>query len=107
MSNRAERIELALDAAMPLAHLEVIDESHNHSVPDGAQSHFKVVAVSTDFDGTARIARHRKINTLLQSEFDGGMHALAIHAYTLPEWEARFGNAPLSPPCAGGSKADS
>ncbi len=104
--NRAERIEHALTNEFDLAHLEVLDESGNHSVPDGAESHFKVVTVSAAFDGVSRIQRHRLINAALAGEFDGGMHALAIHAYTADEWQARFGEAPLSPPCAGGSKAD-
>lgn len=103
MTNRAQRIEQMLDAGLELMHLEVLDESGNHSVPDGAESHFKVVAVSPAFSEATRINRHRLINQLLQSEFDGGMHALAIHAYTEQEWQARFGEAPMSPPCAGGS----
>ena len=58
------------------------------------------------FAGVSRIERHRLINAALAGEFDTGMHALAIHAYTTEEWQARFGEAPLSPPCAGGSKAE-
>ena len=92
-----------MDAGLSLLHLEVVDESANHSVPVGAESHFKVVAVSDEFDSQPRIQRHRLINALLESEFDAGMHALAIHAYTEPEWRARFGEAPMSPPCAGGA----
>ena len=106
MSERAQRIEQVLDASIELMHLEVLDESHNHSVPDGAQTHFKVVAVSTEFDGASRINRHRQINTLLADEFTAGMHALAIHAYTEAEWRKRFGEAPMSPPCAGGTQHD-
>ena len=104
---RAERIETTLADGIALEHIEVIDESGNHSVPDGAESHFKVVAVSEEFIEKTRIARHRAINGLLQPEFDGGMHALAVHAYTLEEWRARFGEAPLSPPCLGGSAGGS
>jgi hypothetical protein len=33
------------------------------------------------------------------------MHALAIHPYTESEWRKRFGNAPMSPACAGGDGA--
>ncbi len=102
--SRAERIENTLADHFSLEHLEVIDESQNHNVPQGAQSHFKVVLVAGSFAGQSRINRHREINSALQGEFDGGMHALAIHAYTLDEWRSRFGQAPLSPPCLGGSK---
>lgn len=105
--NRAERIELALADAIELAHLEILDESSNHSVPDGAESHFKVVAVADEFAALTRLARHRRVNGLLQSEFDGGMHALAVHTYSHEEWEARFGAAPLSPPCANAGDSES
>ena len=98
--NRAQRIEAVLAENIQLEHLEVLDESGNHSVPTGAESHFKVVLVSHEFDGAKRLDRHRRINALLGDEFAGGMHALAVHAYTAQEWVARFGEAPLSPPCA-------
>jgi BolA protein len=42
------------------------------------------------------------VNETLAEELAGGVHALAIHTYTEPEWRARFGAAPLSPPCLGG-----
>ena len=101
--SRARRIEATLADGVDMAHLEILDESHNHSVPAGSESHFKVVAVAAAFSSATRISRHRTINDLLKSEFEGGMHALAIHAYALDEWRARFGEAPMSPPCAGGS----
>ena len=100
MAGRRERIEQALSDSLELKHLEVLDESGNHAVPDGAESHFKVVAVADTFDGQTRIARHRAVNALLSSEFDAGMHALALHTYTEDEWRRRFGEAPMSPPCA-------
>ena len=105
MESRAQRIEKTLDQDLDILHLEVIDESGNHSVPEGAQTHFKVVIVSPRFEDASRIDRHRHINALLQSEFDEGMHALAIHPYTEAEWRQRFGNAPMSPACAGGDGA--
>ncbi|MEE4283049.1 MAG: BolA family protein [Pseudomonadales bacterium] len=105
METRAQRIEQTLDQELDIQHLEVIDESANHSVPAGAQTHFKVVIVSPGFENASRIDRHRRINALLQSEFDQGMHALAIHPYTESEWRKRFGNAPMSPACAGGDGA--
>ncbi len=100
--NRRERIEAALVQGLTLQHLEVADESHGHNVPAGAESHFKVVAVSEQFAGKRPLQRHRQVNELLADEFAGGMHALAIHVYTADEWQARFNQAPMSPPCAGG-----
>ena len=104
--HRAQRIEQALDAELDLKHIDVQDESANHSVPDGAQSHFKVTAVASEFEGLGRVHRHRLVNELLKAEFDGGMHALALHLYTDTEWDKRFGDVPMSPPCLGGSGAE-
>ena len=104
--NRRDRIEESLVQSFGLQHLEVTDESHGHNVPDGAESHFKIVAVSEEFAGKRLIERHRMINELLASEFAGGMHALAIHVYTADEWQTRFNQAPMSPPCARGSAGD-
>ena len=58
-----------------LQHLEVIDESHGHNVPDGAESHQNRRS-QRGVRGKRLIQRHRMINELLASEFDGGMHAL-------------------------------
>ena len=100
MMNRADRIEAVLGSALPLLHLEVANERHGHHVPAGSETHFKVVLVSTDFAQQSRVARHRRVNALLADEFAAGMHALAIHTYTPAEWQARHGEAPMSPPCA-------
>ena len=100
-----ETIEEKLTTLDPL-HLEVVNESGNHNVARGSESHFKVTLVSERFEGMRLLARHRLINELLEAELKGPVHALAIHAYTKENWEHRFGQAPMSPPCLGGSKAD-
>ena len=96
------RIEEKLARAMPLQHLEVVNESGNHNVPPGSESHFKVVLVSEVFEGQKLIARHRAVNQALQEELAQHIHALAIHTYTAEEWRSRKGAAPMSPPCLGG-----
>ncbi len=105
MMNRQQTLQQALRAALDPMHLEVLDESHMHNVPEGAQSHFKVTVVSERFAGQPLIARHRQVNAALRDEFEAGLHALAIHAMTPAEWFKRGGKAPASPPCLGGSKA--
>jgi BolA protein len=97
-------IERKLSDAFDPRHLEVVNESHMHNVPKGSESHFKVVMVADVFDGEKLIARHRRVNSVLAAELAHGVHALALHTYTLAEWQARFGAAPLSPPCHGGSR---
>ena len=85
-------------------HLEVINESSNHNVPEGSESHFNVVVVSPTFKGKNLLARHRLINATLADELKGIIHALAIHTYTEDEWKEESNGAPMSPPCLGGGK---
>ena len=40
------QIEDQLNTGLDPWHLEVINESPNHNVPDGAESHFKIIIVS-------------------------------------------------------------
>lgn len=89
-----------LETALNPTHLEVINESHNHS-GDATQSHFKLIVVSEAFKNLKLIDRHRKINALFREELQT-IHALAMHTYTPEEW-VKKGNAPASPQCHGGS----
>lgn len=99
------RIEGKLGTSIDLQHLEVVNESGNHNVPPGSESHFRVVLVSREFEGQRLIARHKMVNAVLSEELAGEVHALAIHTYTEDEWRSRNGAAPMSPPCLGGSAA--
>ncbi|MCC2617906.1 BolA/IbaG family iron-sulfur metabolism protein [Aestuariibacter halophilus] len=84
------------------AHLEVINESFMHNVPDGAETHFKVVLVTPKFSGERLINRHRAVNAVLKDELANEIHALALHTYTDEEWHSLYGEAPDSPRCLGG-----
>ena len=83
--------------------LEVINESHMHSVPPNSETHFKVVAVAEAFEGKRLVARHQTLYRLLADELAGEVHALALHLYTPSEWQQKQ-VAPDSPSCMGGSK---
>ncbi len=98
-------IEDKLAEALAPDHLEVINESQNHNVPARVESHFKVVLVASGFEGERLIARHRRVNRILAEELKDRIHALALHTYTEAEWRTRHGDAPMSPPCRGGSNA--
>jgi len=91
-----------LQGALPVDHLEVINESHMHNVPAGSESHFKVLIVSPEFDGKMLIARHRLINGILERELSEHIHALSLHTMTTQEW-LQAGKTPASPRCMGGT----
>ena len=97
----ATAIEEKLTAALSPVHLEVLNESYMHNVPEGSESHFKVTVVSSEFDGKLLVKRHRLVNEILAEELAGSVHALAMHTYTPAQWEAR-GGSPDSPNCKGG-----
>lgn len=90
-----------LESAFTPSLLEVINESHLHNVPPGAEMHFKVVVVSENFAGRSSIARHRLVHQTLREELDNGLHALTITSVTPTEWTERSRFVPESPQCQG------
>jgi BolA protein len=101
----AATIETKLLAAFSPLHLDVVNESHKHNVPAGSESHFKVIIVSKEFDNERLIKRHRSVNAILSEELAEKIHALALHTYTVKEWQNYYSeNTPLSPNCLGGGK---
>lgn len=99
-------IEQRLTAELAPEHLEVVNESHMHSVPANSETHFKVVLVSADFSGQRKVARHQRVYGILAEQLAGPVHALALHTYSPEEWSAREQDAPASPDCLGGSRAE-
>jgi len=101
----ASSIEKKLLTAFSPLHLDVVNESHKHNVPVGSESHFKVIIVSEEFEGERLIKRHRAVNAILSEELAEKIHALALHTYTIKEWQDYYAeNTPLSPNCLGGGK---
>jgi BolA protein len=99
-------IEEKINASLSPTFLEVLNESSNHNVAPGSESHFKVTVVSNEFDGKMLISRHRIINKLLADELAGAIHALSIHSFTPSEWSDKNEQSRQSPPCLGGAKRD-
>ena len=56
-----DKIEEKLKTQISSLYVEVINESPNHNVPDGAESHFKVIVVSNDFENMRPVHRHQLI----------------------------------------------
>ena len=104
-SGMARTIEEKITAALAPSYLEVINESANHNVPKGSESHFKLIVVSPQFEGQRTLHRHRMVYAILQRELAGSVHALALHTYTDEQWR-EVENAPDSPSCRGGMKVE-
>ena len=99
-------IEQKLANGLQILHLEVVNESGQHNVAPGSESHFKVVVVSPDFEGKNLVAQHRVVYKLLGDELKGQIHALALHTYTERGWRDAHGTAPMSPACLGGKSRE-
>ena len=100
-----EKIEAKLGDSLHPVHLEVVNESHLHSVAPGSETHFKVLIVSEAFEGLGLVDRHRKVNELLRDEFRDGLHALTIRALAPGQWTPQQAASFTSPKCLGGSKS--
>ena len=83
--------------------VELVNESHNHSVPKNSETHFKLLLVSDLFLGLNRVQRQRKIYDLLAEELKSGVHALTMRLLTAEEYSKEQSSFE-SPNCHGGSK---
>ena len=104
----AQSIERALQEQLTPVHVELVNESHMHSVPANSETHWNLVIVATAFEGKRLVARQRTVYKALAEQLAGGIHALTMKTLTPAEWQAQGGAVQnLSPPCMGGSKHDS
>ncbi len=74
-------------------HVEVIDDSWRHAghaamsnVPEGQQTHIRVVVVSDQFKDVPLLNRHRMVHALLKENFETHLHALELKTYSCEEW---------------------
>lgn len=98
------RLHAKLEAAFQPVHIELVNESHQHSVPRNSETHFKLVLVSAHFEGLSRIQRQRLVNECLADDMKSGVHALTQRTLTPAEWVQGRAAGFDSPECHGGSK---
>jgi BolA protein len=91
-----------LAKAFSPSHLEVINESSSHNVPEGSESHFKVIISANFFREKTAVKRHQAIYAELAEELRDPIHALSLHVYSEEEWQS-LDAIPTSPKCLGGS----
>ena len=93
-----ELIENKIRAALSPDVLEIIDESPNHS-GDRKESHFRLLIVSSAFEGLGSVERQRKVFQVLSPEIMGKIHALSQTTLSPKEWAQR-GFVRNPPPCS-------
>ena len=91
-------------ASLNPTHLDVINESYKHAGPKDAETHFKLIIVSSEFEKKPPIQRHRMVNQLLDHELktEGLIHALSLQTKTPAQWE-KDQTIHETPNCQGGS----
>ena len=92
-----------LESVFTPSFFDVVNESYKHNVPKESESHFKVIVVSTAFEGKSLIQRHRLVNQALEKELKESIHALSIQARTPAQWE-QDSTINNTPNCLGGDK---
>ena len=107
MHNKQQLIEHKLRQSFTADHVEVINESHQHNVPPGSESHFKVIIVASEFEQLPLVKRHQAVYSVLSSLMQEGIHALALHTFSRQEWQLENQRPSKSPPCLGGSAKES
>ena len=101
MMSVQEIIEQKIQLEFQPHFFSVENESHLHSSGRGTESHFKCVIVSNVFDGMRKVQRHQRVYQLLADELNSGVHALALHLFTVEEWDELNEKIPASTKCAG------
>ena len=94
-----ESIKQKLQSSFNIELLEVINESPMHQVPKDSETHFRVLIVSSDFEGLSTVKRHQKVYRVLSKELTGPVHAFSQKTLTPKEWRTLGSNPSDSPPC--------
>jgi BolA protein len=87
--NRAELIRTTLQSRLAADHVHVDDDSALHAGHLGAAGgggHFRVVIVSSRFDGLSRVAAQRLVFDALGELMAADIHALEMRTFTPDQW---------------------
>jgi stress-induced morphogen len=72
MAIAPDEVRLMIEAALPGAEVEVVDET-------GTQDHLRATVTASQFEGLSRVEQHRLVKKAVRARFDdGSIHALSI-----------------------------
>ena len=83
-----------LEAFTPL-HLDISRRGYDIDSFGIKQSNFKIVIISSTFEGQRIHERHKAINKVLAQELIEKISVLALHTYTEKEWLYSHSTLPL------------
>ncbi len=93
----AASLQQSLLTKLQPLHLDIVNESNNHSVPANSETHFRVVIVSEAFTNKSRVQSHQIVYATVRHLMQNPIHALALHTYTASQWQTA--NPAPSPQC--------
>jgi stress-induced morphogen len=71
VSSLVEEVRASIEAALPGARVEVVDE--------GGGDHLRATVAAPQFEGLSRIDQHRLVKAAVQERMDdGSIHALSV-----------------------------
>ena len=71
MAADLQELERMIEAALPGAEVEVVDE--------GGGDHLRAIVTAPQFEGESRINQHRMVKSAVRERFDDGtIHALSV-----------------------------
>ena len=85
MGKIEEKIINLLNSKLNPSILKVVNESYMHNVPEGSESHFKLIIVSESFKNIPTLKRHKIIYKELDNLMDL-IHAVSIHTFDEDEY---------------------
>ena len=92
-------LEKKIQSSLQPEFFKVVNESPQHNVPEGSESHFSVLIVSKKFSNLPLIKRHQMVHKALGEEIKEKIHAFSQTTLTPKEYEQRGGHLPNSPDC--------
>lgn len=99
MMKMQSAMEAKIKESLQPTYFELLNESHLHSSGLGAESHFKALIVSDQFNNLSRVQRQKKVYELLAQELKTGVHALSLRLLTHEEWKQGAAEGFQSPSC--------
>jgi stress-induced morphogen len=78
MAISTDEVRLMIEASLPGAEVEVVDETGTHD-------HLRATVTAPQFEGLSRIEQHKLVKKAVQTRFDdGSIHALSVKT-SVPE----------------------
>ncbi|QFY43583.1 BolA family transcriptional regulator [Candidatus Methylospira mobilis] len=91
MTTRVDKIKQLLQQHLQPAFLDIQDDSARHAghagVREAGGGHFYATIVSSAFEGSNAVQRHRNVYQILAEMMPAEIHALSIKAYTPSEYK--------------------